>query len=241
MTSLAFHELEVCLSYLGEKKSVSEISSQFEISPQRVVEILKSRNVKMEREEDSKVFKDTYLPQTFQNAIDAGYVPPLKRMDLRENIEQIAKEYKNGESSVALGKKYNCSFECILRILREHGVEIRTRGPRKGSEINKSAEAWWYVDEIISDYQSGYSLSEVAKNHDATHGTIRNILLKHNVKLRAAKRYKSETWEYADIIVDAYSFGYSATQLAAIFECSRWTICSILKKHNIYIRKNGER
>ena len=48
-----------------------------------------------------------------------------KKIDLPAN--EIAREYKNGASSIVLAKKYNCTPVTIRNRLREMKVEIRGR------------------------------------------------------------------------------------------------------------------
>ena len=47
------------------------------------------------------------------------------RIDVREHIEEIIRDYESGESSGDIAKKYNTTSQLICRWLKRNGVEIR--------------------------------------------------------------------------------------------------------------------
>jgi hypothetical protein len=65
---------------------------------------------------------------------DTAHTP--QRVDQRlghELISQIVDEYVKGTSTVRLAARYGIGKATVLRLLREHGVVVRQRGPgRRG-------------------------------------------------------------------------------------------------------------
>jgi transposase-like protein len=59
--------------------------------------------------------------------------------------------------------------------------------------MSKTTKLAAVQDEVIEAYKNGSTMTEIAKLHDASAGTIRNILDKAKVEIRPRGRRKKET------------------------------------------------
>jgi transposase len=87
-----------------------------------------------------------------------------------ETNQLIINEYKSGVSSPDLAKKYNKGNHTILKILRDNGVEIRSKGGKK-----KQYDYGW-TQEFIKRYKSGQSIQSIAKELRVGYGTVMRSL-----------------------------------------------------------------
>lgn len=88
--------------------------------------------------------------------------------------------YSSGVTSTALAEDYGVAKSTILRILREARVVVR-RQPLTHDQVGEAARL----------YESGLSLSQVAKRLDVNQETMRTAILKVGVVLREPTRAKS--------------------------------------------------
>ncbi|MEV7758945.1 helix-turn-helix domain-containing protein [Microbacterium sp. NPDC089180] len=108
------------------------------------------------------------------------FQPRVKRGWNHLNTDQqaaVVTRYSNGETSTALAEKYGVAKSTILRILREARVVVR-RQPLTHDQVREAARL----------YESGLSLSQVAKRLDVNQETMRTAILKAGVVLREPTR-----------------------------------------------------
>ncbi|MDI9892815.1 hypothetical protein [Microbacterium sp. IEGM 1404] len=106
--------------------------------------------------------------------------PRVKRGWNRLSAEQQAaavSRYSSGVTSTALAQDYGVAKSTILRILREARVVVR-RQPLTQDQVGEAARL----------YESGLSLSQVAKRLDVNQETMRTAILKAGVVLREPTR-----------------------------------------------------
>lgn len=134
--------------------------------------------------------------------------------------QDIAHAYEQGASMKTIATKLGIAPETVGKILRRMNVEIRSsaaarRGtPRPPRKLPHDA--------IMASYQAGSSTRDLAKEYDASPETIRRILIKHNIPLRAAHQAIATTANYRQPMTDEqraeavelYKQGLSASQVA---------------------------
>jgi hypothetical protein len=86
----------------------------------------------------------TYALSHHRSHFDTARTPQRVEQRLgHELISQIIGEYVSGMSSVRLAARYGIGKGTVLRLLREHGVVVRRRGPgrRARTKADKSQRA----------------------------------------------------------------------------------------------------
>ena len=92
-------------------------------------------------------------------------------------MEEIISEYESGMNAYQLADKYGVTSSTIRSRLRENGVKIRP--PRNVKRIDLPME------EIISEYQSGMTLTQLAEKYGVSITTIYKRLKKNREKKNA--------------------------------------------------------
>jgi len=111
------------------------------------------------------------------------FQPRVKRGWNRLSAEQqatLVARYSSGETSTVLADEYGVAKSTILRILRESRVVVR-RQLLTAEQVSEAADL----------YESGLSLSQVAKRLDVNQETMRVAILKAGVILREPTKAKS--------------------------------------------------
>lgn len=106
----------------------------------------------------------------------------------RKFTEAIEKEIcqlylQDQKSTYYLGVKFNCARSTIIAILSRNNIP-RRKSKYTGHSNNKNIFCLDEELEICKDYKSGnFSRADLAKKFKCGKTTIRNILLRHNIKL----------------------------------------------------------
>lgn len=112
-------------------------------------------------------------------------VPQISRRRFSEEIEkEICRLYIEEEKSMyALGKKFNCQRNTVADILSRYGIETRQSNYTSHSN-GKNIFSLEQEIEICKIYQKGnISRSELSRQYNCGKTTIRDILLRYNIKL----------------------------------------------------------
>ena len=106
---------------------------------------------------------------------------------------RIADQYKHGTSSYALGEHWSLSPTHVLRIVREHGVRVRTATQ---SLILKNQVSDGMASAIVHMYKNrkrkgglAMRLVDVAERYDLPITKVRKVLLSKRVKIRPRGRH----------------------------------------------------
>lgn len=106
----------------------------------------------------------------------------------RRFSEQIEKEIcrlyvKEEKTTYALGKQFHCQRTLIADLLRRNGIKMR-KSNYTGHNNNRNLFSLEQEMEICKVYQEGsISRTELAKRFGCGKTTIRDMLLRHNIKL----------------------------------------------------------
>jgi hypothetical protein len=106
-------------------------------------------------------------------------------MVIPEWYKSIASEYKNGASSVEVGKKFGYTPIHVLRIVRLCGVRVRTQSE---SKLGKPSKKRLFSDErektLCEEYRSGKTIKEIAEPLGVAIAVLARILKRNGVKSR---------------------------------------------------------
>lgn len=135
-----------------------------------------------------------------------------KKLKLPE--EEICSRYQNGETSTLLVKAFNCSSTKIFKILRSHGVKIKTPNERvKKYSIND--DFFEKVDSEIKAYLLGFLYADGCVNEPASPNRSGSVSL----------MVQSRDIEIINLI-NAHLFKDRIPKLKTSKGCVRTVICS---------------
>ncbi|TYL51156.1 hypothetical protein [Agromyces mariniharenae] len=97
-----------------------------------------------------------------------------------ESRARVAQRYEAGETTTQLAKDYRVAKSTIIGILRANNVVVR-RQPLTPEQVSEAARL----------YESGLSLSQVAKRMDVNQETMRVAIIEARVTLREPTRAKN--------------------------------------------------
>ncbi|MBB2976137.1 transposase-like protein [Microbacterium endophyticum] len=101
-----------------------------------------------------------------------------------ETRDEVAARYGAGDATTQLAKDYGVAKSTIIGILRDKKVVMRRQPLTTGQ-----------VSEATRLYESGLSLSQVAKQLDVNQETMRTAILKAGVTLRPPTQALAEPTE----------------------------------------------
>jgi len=153
---------------------------------------------------------------------------------LVQHYDEIVGRYLAGETMAQIGESFEISYREVWRILKKKGVKLRpkfTYFPREEDELR-----------VVEKYESGLSLSQIARDYDCHFATIRYALIKHGIQPRrrgATSRpfSKDERRE----IVEAYKGGQSQNTIGKRMGCSQGLISRVLLQEGISKRRRWAR
>lgn len=113
----------------------------------------------------------------------------------RPSLPQLIKDFSELGSFIQVGNKYNVSDNAVRKWCKLYQIPFHTKELKEyiqnfnnpdyiPKECVKKEIKRLDHQKIIDDYNSGLSTTEVAKLHNCDSSSIRNVLSKHNIKLR---------------------------------------------------------
>ena len=119
-----------------------------------------------------------------------------------EDIEEIIKRYRKGESARTLAVDFGCSHKRITNLLREQGVKIvkNRRKPKSGPELLIPFE------ELIPHYlDKPKTLDEIAKIFNTSRTTVKKNVLRHKLELIPVYERRKMRIEYDNTHIVRYN------------------------------------
>lgn len=151
-----------------------------------------------------------------------------RRLLLDNSYDEIKELYLSGFSSNKIATLYSVDKASIVKILKQLGVKIRSNT----LNINKQE-----FNELIKDYQTGYSLKELAKRYNCTAPGLKEFLLKKGVNLRQRYNILEDSEMQNKLIYDYTSGTRTAEECRKYYHCSYATFKKILSLHGISTNK----
>ena len=147
--------------------------------------------------------------------------------DIRENV---ATEYKNGISVTLLMQKYNLGKTTIYRILRENNIDrVRVETPKKKETVvtKMSREQ---QDEIISCYENGKYIKEIAKEYGITKVTVTKVLKANGIEIKRFIRKSQFSDEEIKKMYELYTSGLTLQDLGNMYRVDKTEIPFLFDK-----------
>ena len=128
-----------------------------------------------------------------------------------------------------IAKQFSISPSSVLRILKKNNIPIR--------DVNSLNKKFNDEEELIlvDKYNKGITIPKLAKEYKVGRTTIRRVLEKHNVVLRAAAPVKKLTDTDEIKAIELYKTGLSMSDVGLKFNVTAATIHSILHKNKAKI------
>lgn len=133
--------------------------------------------------------------------------------------QEIIDLYLSGDSTCAIAKVYNVDASTILRILNDNGIDTG-RGRRRKTDAETTTK-------IITDYESGMTMTEVGKKYNLNPVSIMNILDRNGI----VKRTHGGIYKLPeDDVVQEYLNGDSTGKIAQKYGVTTKCICDLFRK-----------
>ena len=143
---------------------------------------------------------------------------------LDDKYEEISSLYLSGFSSNKIATLYKVDKASIVKILKQLGIKIRNNS----LNINRQE-----LEELIQDYQNGYSLRELAKRYNCSGPELKEFLIKKGVDLRQKYSILEDTKSQELLIKDYTSSTISLKDIQNKYHCSYATLLKVLSINGI--------
>jgi hypothetical protein len=107
---------------------------------------------------------------------EATALPQTQRIDRRlstETIADLVQTYRDGTSTTQLLQRYDLSQGSVIKILHEHGVEMRYQGIAD-SDVSAAAEL----------YRDGATLEQLGERFGVSPNAVRRVLVAAGAVMR---------------------------------------------------------
>ena len=144
--------------------------------------------------------------------------------------DEIKSLYLSGFSSNKIATLYKVDKASIIKILKGLGVKIRS------NKLNINAQE---LQELINDYQNGYSLKELAKRYDCSSVGLKEFLIKKGVNLRIKYNILKDEKAQQSLINDYLDGVLKLSEIQSKYHCSYATFTKILSINGIDKKGKG--
>lgn len=153
-----------------------------------------------------------------------------RRLLLDEKYDEIKSLYLSGFSSNKIATLYNVDKASIVKILKGLGVKIRS------NKLNINAQE---LQELIEDYNNGYSLRELARRYDCSPSSLKNLLLKRGVNIKVRYNILENPEAQQSLIKDYLDGILKLSEIQSKYHCSYATFTKILSINGINKKGKG--
>lgn len=143
---------------------------------------------------------------------------------LDDKYDEISALYLSGFSSNKIATLYKVDKASIVKILKQLGIKIRNNS----LNINRQE-----LEELIQDYQNGYSLRELAKRYNCSGPGLKEFLIKKGVDLRQKYSILEDAKSQELLIKDYTSSTISLKDIQNKYHCSYATLLKVLSINGI--------
>jgi transposase-like protein len=117
-------------------------------------------------------------------------LPQVQRVDRRlpaETIAELVRAYRDGASTTELRQRYDLSQGSVVKILHDHGVEMRGQGLADGD-----------VPTAVELYRGGATLAQLSERFGVSPNAVRRALASAGMVMRprggSKPRRVSDPW-----------------------------------------------
>ena len=153
-----------------------------------------------------------------------------RRLLLDDKYSEIKELYLSGFSSNKIATLYKVDKASIVKILKQLDVKIRS---------NKLSINHQEFLELVKDYNSGYSLKELAKRYDCSAPGLKEYLIKKGVDIRNKYSILNDDALQESLINDYLNNTLKLSEIQAKYHCSYNTFTKILSLHGIDKKGKG--
>lgn len=153
-----------------------------------------------------------------------------RRLLLDDSYNEIKELYLSGFSSNKIATLYKVDKASIVKILKALGVKIRS------NKLNINHQEFL---ELVHDYQTGYSLRELAKRYDCSPIGLKDYLVRKGVDLRIKYSILNDEKSQEGLINDYLDGNLKLREVLSKYHCSFNTFTKILSLHGIDKKGKG--
>lgn len=153
-----------------------------------------------------------------------------RRLLLDDSYNEIKELYLSGFSSNKIATLYKVDKASIVKILKALGVKIRS------NKLNINHQEFL---ELVHDYQTGYSLKELAKRYDCSPIGLKDYLIRKGVDLRNKYSILNDEKSQEGLINDYLDGNLKFREILSKYHCSYNTFTKILSLHGIDKKGKG--
>ena len=135
-----------------------------------------------------------------------NFIEKNKKYDVKKIIEQ----YKQGHSTLEIGKFHNVSDKIILSILKKVKIPIRSSHKLSAKEYNS----------LIEEYMKGDTMKNIASKYGITRSAVGIILKRNNVTTRIIGK-KVKCLNTGEVFINIKKASEWAIQACKISECCK--------------------
>ena len=134
-----------------------------------------------------------------------------RRLLLDDSYNEIKELYLSGFSSNKIATLYKVDKASIVKILKALGVKIRS------NKLNINHQEFL---ELVHDYQTGYSLRELAKRYDCSPDGLKGYLSRKGVDLRNKYSILNDEKSQEGLINDYLDGNLKLREVLSKYHCS---------------------
>lgn len=153
-----------------------------------------------------------------------------RRLLLDDKYEEIKELYLSGFSSNKIATLYRVDKASIVKILKSLGVKIRS------NKLNINHQEFL---ELVEDYNSGYSLKELAKRYDCSSVGLKEYMVKKGVDIKIKYNILKDSKSHKNLINDYLDNILTHSEVLSKYKCSHATFTKILSLHGINKKGKG--
>ena len=147
-----------------------------------------------------------------------------RRLTLDDKYDEIKSLYLSGFSSNKIATLFNVDKSSIVKILVGLGVKIRS------NKLNINNQEF---QELVKDYQSGYSFRELAKRYDCTGGTLKDMFIRKGIDIRIKYSILEDKENQQNLINDYLDNKLKLSEIQSKYHCSYNTLLKVLSINGI--------
>ena len=147
-----------------------------------------------------------------------------KRLLLDDKYDEIKELYLSGFSSNKIATLYKVDKSTIIKILKGLDVKIRSRVLK----INNQE-----FQELVRDYQTGYSLKSLAKRYDCDPKALKAFMERKGVDVRNKYSLLEDKEAQLNLINDYLDNELGVTEIQNKYHCSYNTLLKVLSLNGV--------
>lgn len=149
---------------------------------------------------------------------------------LDDKYDEIESLYLSGFSSNKIATLFNVDKATVVKILKSLGVKIRS------NKLNINRQEFI---ELVKDYNTGFSLRELAKRYNCSPIGLKQYLVNKGVDLKIKYNILKDTVAQNNIINEYLDNKLTLKELLNKYHCSYNTFTNILSTHGIKQKGKG--